>query len=223
MLTKLNYTVPFEMIQEASMSTRSDEFRSSINEPTGDFFYDPWKIKSEFKGTIWEKILLTLPLEIGEARIIVLGHGVCYQSHGDIDDRYHLNITGQYSYLINLETNTMYPLFTDGVWYEMDAGPRHSAANFGYINRVQLVVRKLLNKNKLINPVNIKMFYAGKDKDSVRFTFDDAISPWLNNANKRGVITDFVANHSDVQFKIEQTEIQELEKILPIDFKIEII
>ncbi len=90
MLTKLNYTVSADLLQEAANSLPSEDFKSSINSPTGSFFYDPWVIKPEFENTVWNKILSTLPFEVGEARIIVLSYGDCYQSHGDIDDRYHV-------------------------------------------------------------------------------------------------------------------------------------
>lgn len=223
MLTKLNYTVSQKLLQEAEANLPSEDFRYTINEPTGNFFYDSWLIKKEFQGTVWQKILDTLPFTVGEARIIVLKNGSCYQSHGDIDDRYHLNICGQYSYIINLETEIMYPLSADGIWYEMDAGPRHSAANFGNQDRIQLVVRKLLTRNKLQNPVSIKMSYAGLDKHGVRFAFDDILSPWLNRANKLGLITDFSYDHNDVRFKLEKTKLNELENMLPKDFKVEIL
>ena len=223
MLTKLNYVVPQDILQAATENIPLDEFKSTINEPSGNFFYDSWNIKKEFENTVWHEILKTLPFEIGEARIIVLKHGHCYQSHGDIDDRYHLNISGQYSYVINLETETMYPQIANGIWYEMDAGPRHSAANFGNCDRVQLVVRKLLSKNNLDFPINIKLSYAGTSEYGVRFAFDDILSPWLNRANKSLFITDFSYSHNDVRFKIEESKLLELRNILPADFKIEIL
>ena len=103
MLTKLDYIVSQNLIQEALKLVDSSNFRLTINEPTGSFFYDKWKIKNEYQDTVWDKILRTLPDSIGEARIIVLQPGTCYQSHADIDDRYHLNIQAEQSYIINLE------------------------------------------------------------------------------------------------------------------------
>lgn len=223
MLTILQYTVSNEILQEASNSVPNIEFRESINEPMGDFFYDSWKIKKEFSGTVWESILNTLPFPIGEARIIVLKGGSCYQSHSDIDDRYHLNIIGKYSYLINLETCEMFPQSPNGVWYEMNAGPRHSAANFGNIDRVQLVVRKLLNRNQLTDPSSLKLYYTGANKDTARFIFDDVISPWLSNANKIGIINNFSHSHNLVQFDIEKIHLDELVSLLPKDFKLELL
>lgn len=223
MITKLHYTVGNDILQDALLAVPEIEFKESINYPTGDFFYDPWQIKPEFRGTVWEKILSTLPVDIGEARIIILKGGVCYQSHGDIDDRYHLNIIGKYSYLINLDTQEMFPQRPDGCWYEMDAGPRHSAANFGNINRIQLVVRKLLNRNNILNPISIKLTYEGTNKDTARFIFDDTLSPWLNKSNKLGIINNFSYSHNLVKFNLESTYLDNLISILPNDFKLEIL
>lgn len=223
MLSKLSYNVSKELLQETINYLPSEEFKYTINEPSGNFFYDPWIIKKEFSGTVWEKLLNTLPGDIGEARIIILKPGSCYQSHGDIDDRYHLNISGQYSYIINLETEKLYPLFTDGFWYEMDAGPRHSAANFGNQDRIQLVVRKLLTLNNLIDPVHVKLYYAGSNKYGVRFAFDDKLSPWLNRTNKLSLLSNFTHSHNDVRFNIERSKLEDLKNILPNDFKVEIL
>lgn len=221
MLTKTTYTVDFNLLDKAVSLSKDVEFKETLNAPTGNFFYEPWTIKNEYKGTVWETILNTLPNGIGEARVIVLKQGTCYQSHGDIDDRYHINLKGEYSYIINLDTTKMFELIKDGYWYEMNAGPRHSAANFGNTDRIQLVVRKLLQKNTLKDPVKIKMFYSGTNKYGVRFAFDDVISPWLNTANKQNYITDFRFDHNDVRFDIERTMLNELIDLLPKDFKIE--
>jgi hypothetical protein len=223
MIAKTHYTVNQDLLHQALNSLSNDEFKMTINKPTGNFFYDPWEIKEEYKDTVWGRIINTLPEDIGEARIITLKYGNCYQSHGDIDDRYHLSISGQYSYLINLETNEMHFLKNDGMWVEMDAGFKHSAANFGYINRVQLVVRKLLNRNILKDPQAIKIEYIGRSKDEARFKFDNIISPWLNKANKRKIITDFSSNVDNVKFKIEKIKINELMKVISEDFKIELL
>ncbi len=223
MLRKTEYATDPELISLALTQLPTEDFKFTINEQTGDFFYDPWKIKSEFVDSVWGKLISTLPFNVGEARIIILKHGVCYQSHGDIDDRYHLNLCGQYSYIINLQSEEMFELHTDNTWYEMNAGPRHTAANFGNSDRVQLVVRKLLSRNELSNPVSIKMSYIGTNKYGVRFTFDDVISPWLNTANKDQIITDFSFQHNDVRFKIEDNKLNELLNILPKDFKVDIL
>lgn len=223
MFNSTNYKVSQSLLIKAMKSLPSSNKKSTINQPTGNFFYDPWIIKQEYKDTVWNEILESLPLSLGEARIIILKHGTCYQSHGDIDDRYHLNITGQYSYIINLEEETMFPQINDGTWYEMDAGPRHTAANFGNNDRVQLVVRKLLNRNSLDLPVTVKLSTLGNSQDGIRFMFDDILSPWLNRANKLKVITDFDHIDNHVIFKIEKDKLSEFKNLLPKNFNIELL
>ena len=221
MLTKLNYTVPTDLLQEAINSLPSDDFRHTINEPTGNFFYDPWTVKKEFADTIWSELLSSLPIPVGEARVIILKPGTCYQSHADIDDRYHLNLSSHYAYLVDLDSEQMYQLKNNGAWYLMDAGCLHSATNFGVHNRVQLVVRKLLTKNILTNPVTVKLYCDTLSEDRSRFLFDESVSPWLNQANKNGLISSFTPTKKDVTLVIEQGSIDSLTKILPKEFKIE--
>lgn len=191
--------------------------KTTINRPTGDFFYDPWEIDPDFKGSIYEKVLDSLDIEIGEARLIVMKPGTCYHSHADIDDRYHLNIQGQYSYLINLDQQQMYPTVPDGVWYTMDASPRHVAANFGSVDRIQLVVRQLLKRNILENPVNVNIMpNLGVEKP--RFVMDDVLSPWLNRAVKKGILNNFKTDLKQIWFDIEYKYLSELITIVPDGF-----
>jgi hypothetical protein len=215
MIQPTNLIVSQDLIKTMS-EIDATGLRVVINEPTGDFFYDPWRIKKEFIGTPFEDALKLLPENIGEARIITLESGRCYFSHSDIDDRYHLNLTGDCAALINLENGNSYFLKPDGVWYNMDAGLRHSAANFGQFDRKQLVVRKLLNKNILINPVDGYINPRGKN---ARYVFDNAISPWLNRANKNAIISNFETNLSKIYFKIEEKFISDLIKIIPKEFE----
>lgn len=215
MIQPTNIGVTQDLIKEMA-NFNGEAMKVSINEPTGDFFYDPWRIKPEFKGTPFEEALKLLPEGIGEARIITLESGRCYFSHSDIDDRYHLNLTGDCSALINLETHETWFLKNDGMWYEMDAGPLHSAVNFGQYERKQLVVRKLLTRNKLKVPVNVFIRAGG---NNARFVFDNTISPWLNRANKRGIISNFEHNLSKVYLKVEEKFSSELEKIIPLEFE----
>jgi hypothetical protein len=214
MIQPTNLIVSQDLIKKMS-EFNSSEMKVAINEPTGDFFYDPWQIKPEYIGTPFEQALKLLPTNIGEARIITLESGRCYFSHSDIDDRYHLNLSGDCSALINLETGESYFLKPDGVWYDMNAGMLHSAVNFGQYNRKQLVVRKLLNRNSLTVPVD---FYINIKGRNARFVFDNTISPWLNRANKLGIISDFETSLSNVYFKIDQQYIQELTTIIPNEF-----
>lgn len=221
MLTKTELTVDKTIIDSALDELPGIDFRLTINEPTGNFFYDPWIIKSEYEHSPWADLLRGLT-NIGEARIIVLGYGKCYQAHADIDDRYHLTLQTDNSYLIDLDNNNMHRLNVDGIWYDMDAGRLHSAVNFGYQDRIQLVVRKLLLKNNLKEPVYIRIRYVGDNKDSARFKFDSYFSPWLNRANKQNIISDFSFEHNDVRFKMEKSHVQTLKEVSTEEFHIDI-
>jgi len=223
MLSKLNYTVPLDLLQAAGMLPDQEEFRFAINQPTNDFFYDKWEIKPEYKDTVWDKILQSLPVDdIGEARVISLKSGTCYLSHSDIDDRYHLNITGDESFLVDLDNNQTHNLVKDGYWYTIDAGKIHSAVNVGRFTRVQLVVRKLLKRGLLENPINITLVPNTSCKDTARWVFDRHVSKWLNYANKRQVIDNFKFSHGKVSFTLEQKELDNLSKIIPQEIKLNI-
>jgi hypothetical protein len=222
MLKKINYTVDLQLIQEANNSLPKINFRHAINEPTGDFFYDPWKIKSEYIGSVWDKLLNSLPFDLGEARIICLEPKQCYQSHADIDDRYHLNLSGDYAYLINLNKKEMFQLTTDLSWYELDAGELHSAVNFGRIDRVQLVVRKLLNRPVLNDLVHVKITNGNNySEDHARFLFDERVSPFLNKANKSNIINSFSFSNGVISFNLDRAALGELKKFIVEGFVIE--
>jgi len=205
-------------IDQALDELPSNELRYTLNRPTGNFFYDPWILKEEFKGTIWEKIYNSMPEDKGEARLIVLEGGKCYISHADIDDRYHLNLAGNKSYLINLQDEKMYPVYRDGVWYIMDAGWKHSAANFGNLYRIQLVIRQRLFWANCNNPINVRIDAPSLSIDDRRFLFDEKISPWINRANKRRIINNFDYKNGIVSFTMEAEFYSELEDIMPSEF-----
>ena len=213
MLNKTNYSINPELLQNiiAYIDTESD--RSAINQPTGNFFYDPWEIKPEFRDTIWETIYDSLPKAKGEARIIRLTSGEGYVAHADIDDRFHLNLIGNNAFLIDLEKEQMIKLQKDGCWYEMDAGIIHTAANFGNETRYQLVVRKLLTRNILENIVKVELTPEIADLDTVRYFFDNNISGWINNGIKQGYVNNFDGNNARVSFELEQTYTTILENI----------
>lgn len=217
MLQKIPYTVSSSLIDEVKLHLPRVDTKIVLNKPTGNFFYDPWSIKPEYKGTIWETLLNTLPISYGEARIMVLTNGTTYMSHTDIDDRFHLNLKGQYSYLIDLDNEQMFPTVLDCQWYEMDTGRRHVAANFGSYERVQLVVRKLLHNASLnqYKRVIIKPICA-----NARFEFDDIVSPWLNKANKKEKISDFKILEDGVSFNLDISAIKELKFIPASKFKV---
>ena len=220
MLTPTIYTVDTHLFQKALNHLPSGEMKTTINQPTGNFFYDSWILKDEYKGTVWETLYDSLPVIKGEARIIILDPGHCYQTHADIDDRYHLNILGDNSYLINLVQETMHPLSQDGIWYDMDASFLHTATNFGRKLRVQLVVRKLLKKNKLTRPIEVSLVTTMENPNYARFLFDNTLSPWFNAANKLGLINNFIQGDLSIKFNIEQNKLESLKTILPAEFKL---
>jgi len=201
MLTPTNYCIGKKELQIARDNIENFvDIKTSINEPTGNFFYSEWQIKTKFKDTIWEQILNSLPKNIGEARLIKLESGKCYLQHADIDDRYHLNIAGENSYLVDLDEQQLHLLDNDGRWYEMNAGKLHSAINLGRDDRYQLVVRKLLHSTNLNNPVKIVI---QPKQNASRFLFDNQISPILNYLNKNSLISDFDTKKDQVEFNIE--------------------
>jgi len=187
--------------------------KTRINKPTNRFFYDPWVIDDSFIGSTLENILKLFPHDIGEARIIKLIPGASYLSHADIDDRYHYNIQAEQSYLIDLENKKMHSIFQDNKIWEMDAGIIHTAANFGRFDRLQLVVRKLLKENQIINPLRIKLIVENPSND-YRYKFDNYISSYLNRAVKQGKLNNFTENKNEVIFDFNGEYLFELEKIL---------
>jgi len=220
MLTPTHYTVDNQLILRALNNIPVDTFRFAINEPTGDFFYDPWALSNEFVDTAWGELYDSLSMpDKGEARIIKLNGGECYISHADIDDRYHLNLSGEKCYLINLNNESMHSLQCDGVWYTMDANPKHTACNFGNKIRYQLVIRKLLNKVLLEDPISVTLI-TDIDKDDARYLFDNTISGPLNYANKHKLISDFKLLSNGVSFSIDKSIYQEILNILPKEFRI---
>jgi len=219
MLQPTDHNVNINLLKDALLGIGSGQFKVSLNSPSGDFFYDPWVIKSEFKNTVWEDILKSLPYQHGEARIITLKPGTSYWCHADADDRWHLNIQSEFGVICDIDHNVMYQLSTDGIWYNMNAGRRHTAANFGSIDRIQLVVRQLLRKNTLVDPVPVKIITQTKPVD-FRYQFDNSISPWLNTANKQGIISHFKFVNDEVAFNIERDSVESLNAVVPTIFKV---
>lgn len=219
MITKLQYKVDNSLFEKIPELVPKFDSRIALTTPTGDFFYDPWKISEEFSGTIWEDVLKSLPLRIGEARLVKLYPGTAYYSHADIDDRYHLNIFGEKSFLVDLDQNILHPVHNDSFWYEMDAGVRHSAVNFGNKTRIQLVVRKLLEKSNLYHPVRIKIFLVNFRTD-FRFIFDDIFSPYINRLIKKGKADNFSLFNNEVFIDIEKEYVEDIKSISPEHFQV---
>ncbi len=105
MIAQTNYLVNDKIKKELKSADIDVNFKLPLNEPTGDFFYDAWTIKKEYKGTVWDKLVSTLPGNIGEARLIKLEPGQAYRSHADMDDRYHFNIQGERSFVLYTDAN----------------------------------------------------------------------------------------------------------------------
>jgi hypothetical protein len=220
MITKLDSKVPKELIIEAKKQLPTFDERLTINQPLGDFFYDPWVIKPEFIGSVWDQILNTIPYDKGEARIIRLKIGESYLSHADIDDRWHLNLQSQQSFLINLSDLVMHPITEDQSWYSMNAGYLHTASNYGSIDRIQLVVRQLLQSATSNNLVKVCIRPAGKQHD-YRYKFDNIVSPWLNYASKKRLISNFSFEKEVVKFNLDSHYLKELSSLLTKDFLFE--
>lgn len=201
MIKDIDIVLKDSLIDSARLQLPHVDFKLSINEPTGNFFYDPWTIKNEFKSTVWEELLNTLPFPIGEARLIKLEKGKCYSAHADIDDRWHINIVAGNSFLIDLEHQEMHTLQPNR-WYTMDAGVIHSAANFGGEDRIQLVVRHLLNDVDLKSPIGFEIEF-NKDIPNWRYVFDHVYSPLLNKLNKENKLSCFSLFDSSVMFYTE--------------------
>lgn len=220
MIADTYYTVSRDLIQEALHQMPKFTDRLDLTQKTGNFFYDQWELLPEFKGSVWNQILDTLPLNFGQARIMKLEPGRAYYSHADMDDRYHLNLSGDKAYLIDLDSNQMFPTVLDGRWYEMDAGKRHSAVNFSGITRLQLVVRKLLTPGIIQEPTFVKIEVTEPMHNS-RYVFDDIYSPWLNKKNKQGKISNFkIISEDSVSFITEKELVSELKTICPTGFEV---
>lgn len=220
MIIKTTHSIPKELLDETIQTLPDVDKRITLNEPSGRFFYDPWVIQPKLKGTVWEKILDSLPYDKGEARLINLEPGTTYMCHADLDDRWHMSLTGNRSYLIDLSDNVMHKLDIDGYWHDMNAGKLHVAANFGEIPRVQLVVRKLLKQPAITDEfINVYILPDGDRFDS-RYQFDQTISPWLNEHIKLGHISDLEVINHIVRFRIFDGFMIKLGQIVKPHFKL---
>jgi Aspartyl/Asparaginyl beta-hydroxylase len=223
MITKLTWTCPDGLIEQALKECPVTGEGTVLNEPTGDFFYDSWKIKDHYKDTPWKQVLDTLPVTIGQARIIKLEHGDTYQAHADIDNRWHLNLTGEQSYLIDLDKKVMHECVRDNCWAYMDASRRHVASNFGARTRLQLVVREPLRRSS--QPVDLVSIMIGPayEQSQFRYKFDNLVSPFLNHADKNYKLADFAHTTFNLTFKLERELLDELKQLLTADYKLTIL
>lgn len=203
MIKELDIEIPSSLITKALNELPNIDFRLTLNEPTGNFFYEPWIIKKEFENTVWHELLNTLSYSHGEARLVSLASKECYASHADVDNRWHLALTNENSFLINLENLSMYSCEI-GCWYTMNAGIKHTATNFGSSNRIHLLVRQLLTNSELIDPVEYVIEANTTHLVPHRFIFDEIYSPVINKLNINGQLRDFDRTESSVCFKTER-------------------
>jgi hypothetical protein len=219
MITKQRWQCPPGLIEQA-LTEFPITGSTVLNEPLGDFFYDTWKIKDLYKDTIWQQVLDTLPMSIGQARIIKMEPGDSYMAHADIDNRWHLNLTGEQAYLIDLDNRVMHECVRDNHWAYMDAGRIHAATNYGSVSRLQLVVREPLRRSRQpVDLISISMEAAYEQPD-FRYKFDKIFSPFLNRANQQYKLADFAHTTFSVNFKLERELLEEFKQLVNADFKI---
>ena len=159
----------------------------------------------------------------GEARVIVMEPGHSYSAHADVDDRWHLTLDADESYLVDLKNQKMYKLVADGTLYLMDSGRLHTASNYGYKPRYQLVIRKRLKGRILDNPVYFNLTLIDPPYNA-RYLFDKSFSILLNRLEKEEKITNFKKiSDKEIEFVIESeqiTRIKELQRSCGFKFEI---
>lgn len=219
MIKSTHIYVDLDIIKRAIETNICKEDVTVLNSPSSSFFYNPWQIKSELQGTVWQQLLDSLPFDKGEARVIVLKPGESYMAHADIDDRWHLNLSGELSFIIDIQNKLMYETVKDGCWYDMDASQLHVAGNYGSVDRLQLVVRQLLNSSIDKDMISVTIV-PSKQQHDYRFKFDRIISPWLNINSKKSLISDFNFQGQFVNFRLSKKALRDFEKILTNDFEI---
>ena len=214
--TKINYKEIYNMVKKLPTG------KNVLTKPRGDFFYDPHILDEQYKGTEIEKVLDLIPMH-GEARVIVMEPGQSYSAHADVDDRWHLTLDADESYLVDLKNEKMYKSIADGTLYLMDSGRLHTASNYGYKPRYQLVIRKRLKGRHLNNPVFFNLTLIDPPYNA-RYLFDKSFSILLNRLEKEEQITNFKKiSDKEIEFVIENeqiTKIKELQRSCGFRFEI---
>jgi hypothetical protein len=220
MITKQIWLCPEGLIEQALKEHPVSGEGTVLNEPTGDFFYDTWTIKDLYKDTIWQQVLDTMPMSIGQARIIKLDPGESYMAHADIDNRWHLNLTGEQAYLIDLDNKVMHECTRDNRWAYMDASRIHVAANYGSIPRLQLVVREPLRNSRVSVALVSISIEAAYEQHDFRYKFDKIFSPFLNRANQKYKLADFAHTTFSLSFKLERELLEKFKELVTPEFKV---
>lgn len=199
--------------QQFSQDRFDAMWKMDINQPQSSFYYDAWQLKPEYQTPAWLSLFDQLG-SVGQAKIVSIPPGTSYHAHADIEDRYHITLQSDHSYLIDLETQQMHATRVDNVCYHMDTARIHTAVNFGYQDRIQLVVRQLLNRPRLnhVSHVHIRPRVLDQPHNQ-RHLFDQHILVWLNTANKRQIIDNFDPKGEDVEieFDLESHHVKELQ------------
>ena len=219
LLSSSDYKVSEEVLHKLKSVVPSEN--KILSEPTGNFYYDPWIISPSIKNTVYHEVLESLPVKHGQARIFLRPSGTCYNIHGDMENRWHFNLTGEQCYLIDLESFEMFPTVLDGKWYYLDTSILHSTANFGFVPRFQVVIRDLLIHGNIVNPVNITL--KGKILNDKLFMekFHKFYVCYLNKKNKEGHLDNYQPTPTAIHFTIEEQYVSEIESICPNEFIIE--
>ena len=184
-----------------------------INQSITSFYYDAWQLKPEYNSQEMRELFDQLG-PVGQAKIVSIPPGTSYHAHSDIEDRYHITLQSDHSYLIDLEQCEMYATQVDNVCYHMDTARIHTAVNFGYQDRIQLVVRQLLNRPQLNHVSHVHLRPRVLDEPyNQRNLFDQHILTWLNTANKRMILDNFDPKGEDVEieFDLESSHVKELQ------------
>ena len=184
--TKINYKEIYNLVKNLPTG------KNVLTKPRGDFFYDPHILDEQYKGTEIEKVLDLIPMH-GEARVIVMEPGQSYSAHADVDDRWHLTLDADESYLVDLKNEKMYKSIADGTLYLMDSGRLHTASNYGYKPRYQLVIRKRLKGRHLNNPVFFNLTLIDPPYNA-RYLFDKSFSIRLEPMKPAPPVIRFIKN-----------------------------
>jgi len=189
-------------------------WKCDINQPTDSFYYDAWQLKPEYSTPAVQSLFAQLP-PVGQAKIVSIPPSTSYHVHADIEDRYHITLQGQHSYLIDLAHHKMYSTQVDNQCYHMDTARIHTAVNFGYQPRIQLVIRHLLHRPLLSDPVHVHLHPVTLDEPhNQRQLFDQHILTWLNLAHKQHIIDNFNPMGEDVelQFDLARNHVPQLQQ-----------
>ena len=191
-----------------------DMFKLDLNQPTGNFYYDPWQLKPEYEHTAVAQLLHQLA-PVGQVKIVSIPPGQCYLAHSDVEDRYHVTLQSEHSYVLDITHQQVYECRVDDRVYHTNTAQLHTVMNAGYVPRIQLVIRELLTRHQLVNPVRIHI-QATQAPHNLRQQWDNHILVWCNLAHKQGIITDFDPMNSEaqVQFHMESDHLDSLRAVL---------